>query len=800
SLSVRELVEWVIREGDIDNRYAGPAREDAMLLGANAHRRLQKAAGGDYRAEVPVSYTAELLLDGKEPFFLTVDGRADGVIEGTGEDGMPALTVDEIKGVFRDVQAMEGPEKVHLAQAEMYAFILADERGQCPVSVQMTYVELHEDETNGIVTPLLEQVRRFTFRYSYEEIRTRFYELIDLYEPWIRFMVRHERERNASAKDLPFPYEYRPGQKTIVRQVYESVTAKKHLFVQAPTGIGKTLAMLYPVIRASSEGKGDKIFYLTAKTVAGRAAEEAIRILSEKGLCFSCIQITAKEKLCPLDKAECDPVHCDRAKGHFSRVNEAIYDLITHERSVSMAAIQSYAEKYRVCPYEFALDVSLFMDVIICDYNYVFDPHVYFRRYFAGGESDSVLLIDEAHNLVERAREMYSAVLVKEEVLAGKKLFADGKTVVKHLTKLNTLLLNEKRLTEHTRELSDTDLVPLYAEATALADSMSRYFDRHRSTADRDEKLDLYFRISDFVTTYESMGAGYLSYAGFAEDGGFFVKLFCIDPSERLSERLGEIRSAVFFSATFLPIRYYKELLSGNADSEAIYIDSPFDPDRRRILISRDVSSKYTRRNAAEYERIAAYLLHLAETETGNYLAFFPSHKFLEDVAEVLEKQAGDRIEIIRQQRVMREEERSAFLSQFTEDGRSRERSLLGLSVMGGLFSEGIDLKGDSLIGVAVVGTGLPQVSGERELIRTYYERNGQNGFDYAYRFPGFTKVLQAAGRLIRTVDDEGIILLLDERFLFRDNLALFPREWAEFDVIGLSEATEKIRNFWRWR
>ena len=796
TVSVRELVEWVVREGDIDNRRTGPAREDAMILGASLHRKIQKAAGGNYRAEVPLLFTVPVEIPGDEPLELTVEGRADGIIEDTDEEGRPVYTVDEIKGVFRSVEAMEAPENVHLAQAEVYAFILSEEKGSLPVSVQMTYAQLREDEKSGLPVLDPDDVKRFKFAYTAEEIRARFFHYIEEYAPWVRFMARHERERNASVKQLTFPYPFRPGQQKIMKQVYEAVTGGRNLFVQAPTGIGKTLAMLYPSVQSVASGQGERIFYLTAKTVAGRAAIEALRILSGKGLAFSFIQITAKEKLCPLDKAECDPVRCDRAKGHFSRVNEAIYALITSESAFSTETILEYAEKYSVCPYEFALDVSLFTDVIICDYNYVFDPHVYFRRYFAGGDTDSILLVDEAHNLVERAREMYSASLVKEHVLAGKKLFPDGKGPARKLEKLNRLLLEFKRETAGCREIEATDLASVYAAAVVAAEAVREYMDKHVSAPDQEERLALYFELADFVSVYDSFEEGYLAYADHAEDGAFFIKLFCIDPAKRLGERLDQVRSAVFFSATFLPIRYYKELLSGDPESDAIYVDSPFDPEKRRLLIVRDCSTKYTRRTAEEYERIAGHLIDMARGKKGNYLAFFPSHKFLEDVYEVLSAREDEDVEVIRQERVMKDEERKAFLARFT-DRTDNDRSLLALSVMGGLFSEAIDLTGDSLIGVAVVGTGIPQVSGERELIRAYYERTARDGFDYAYRLPGFTKVLQAAGRLIRTNEDEGVILLMDERFMYHENKALFPREWANYQAADRKSIAGKIRAFW---
>ena len=819
-LSVRELVEFVLKSGDISTGASIKAAGDAMLEGAKAHRKIQESQGSGYESEVPLKIEVPCFsVSLKESFFrenpedplafLQIEGRADGILKE--KDGK--VLIDEIKGIYRDIHELREPVPVHLSQAQVYAFIYAKVHGLEDISVRITYVQLSEEDTGKRRKIKDTELRYFTFSYTFPEITEIFLDLAEKYRKWAVFIVKHRKERRESASGFPFPYAYRPGQREIMVQAYRTMEKSGRLFIQAPTGIGKTLAMLYPGIQAVGQGYGDKIFYLTAKTVTSVVAEDTMKLFSERGLRFSAVKITAKEKMCPLERAECDPSVCERAKGHFDRVNEAVYDIITHENTVTAEIILFYAEKHTVCPYELSLDVSLYTDVIICDYNYAFAPHVALQRYFSGGEGDYIFLLDEAHNLPARARDMCSATLVKEELLSAKKLFPGQKTILKWLEKANKTMLSLKRECDRVTVFTEEDFPnALLYELENLKEAILRFLDRNPLQEKRREMLDFLFTVSDFTDTAVYMSEGYKTYAAFGEGDTFFIKLFCIDPSSRLKERLEHIKSAVFFSATFLPINYYKELISGDREEPAIYVNSPFDERKRALLLSKDVSTKYTRRNTAEYRKIAEYICRLAAGKKGNYLVFFPSHKFLEEVREVLEemllseKEEADRtgkspapsFTLLLQKRSMSEEERNEFLRAFENPHTGPgDASLLGLCVMGGVFSEGIDLKNEALIGVAVVGTGLPMVCTERELIRTYYEENGENGFDFAYRFPGFNKVMQAAGRLIRTPEDSGVILLLDERFCYRENIRLFPKEWMNYEETDLKEVSARVEDFW---
>lgn len=788
-LSVRSFVEWILRSGDIDSRSEAGLSENAMAIGSLVHKRLQQRekAEGLYEAEVALKISASLLDGEKEVGKLCIEGRADGIYEPTEEN--PLYVIDEIKSTFSDVSLMEEPVPVHFAQAAVYAYIYATDNRLPAIGIQMRYVTLETEDGKMRISDT--PVRTFYSEYSYEEISALFNSYLEKYKPWALWVLKHRRERMESINNLSFPFSYRSGQKKLVYQVYDTIGKEEMLFVEAPTGTGKTIAMLYPSIRRMGEGLTEKIFYLTAKTVTSFVAEDTMKLLFQQGLKATYVKITAKEKMCPLKTPECDPIHCPYAKGHFDRVNDCIYELITTKNSFSMSEISEAAERYKVCPFEMSLDASYFADVIIGDYNYAFAPHVALKRYFEGGSSDAVLLIDEAHNLSDRAREMYSAILVKENILSIKHLFSDAKSIVTAAEKVNKILLELKRecdkVTLFTEETFPTVLI--YALLT-LRDKIGKYLEETKNPENRADKLTRFFEIRDFLDTYDVMGEDYISYASFTESGEFFLKLFCIHPARRLGETFSDVRSSILFSATFLPIRYYKELLSEDPEVKAIQTESPFPPDHKKIVIASDVTSRYQRRNEDEYRKIASYITKIASEKRGNYLVFFPSYKFMEEVRGYISEDAGT---ILMQKRTMTEEDRREFLKTFET---TSDTSLLGLTVIGGLFSEGIDLTGEKLIGVIIVGTGFPMVDAERELMKQYYEAHEENGFDFAYRFPGFNKVLQCAGRLIRTAEDRGMIFLLDDRFLQYPYPKLFPSDW-KIAVTNIDGIESEIRDFW---
>ncbi|MCR5468532.1 MAG: ATP-dependent DNA helicase [Lachnospiraceae bacterium] len=780
-ISVRNLVEFILRSGDIDNRYSDGARLDAMQEGSRIHRKIQKSMGPDYMAEVSLKIEIEM-----GEYILVVEGRADGII--TPYDGK--VTIDEIKGMYDRVDLFEEPVPVHLAQAKCYAYIYALMNGLDEIDVQMTYVNMDTEE-----------VKRLTQSFEFKDLETWFDGLIKSYKKWSDFSFYWQKEMRKTIKPLEFPYEYRPGQKELASDVYRTILRKKDLFLQAPTGVGKTLSTIFPAVKAVGEGLADKIFYLTAKTMTASVASKTFDIFMERGYRAKTIQITAKEKMCLCEEMTCDPEHCEYAKGHFDRVNDAVYEMLNEKDKFMRDEIREFAKAQKVCPFEFSLDLSSWCDNIICDYNYVFDPTVYLKRFFAeGNKGEYLFLVDETHNLVDRGRQMYSASLKKEDFLAVRKLVkGHNKKLEDALSRCNKILLDMKRDCPDIKELDDVDIF-VYS-LMRLANVMDNFLKKSVGFVHRKEVTEFYFELRNFLNIYELVDRHYVIYCEFDENDDFVVKLFCVDPSFNLEQCLKKARTTVFFSATLLPIGYYKSLLTKKTDSYAIYAESSFAKEQKLLLVAGDVTTKYTRRSEDEYKKMASYIYEMVKAKDGKYMVFAPSYLMMKNVKEafetILEAQDDERVvngswRLLMQESRMKEADREAFLEEFNGDG-----TLVAFCVMGGIFAEGIDLTEEKLIGAVILGTGLPQVGHEQEVLKSYFDDMDGEGFDYAYRIPGMNKVLQSAGRVIRTVKDRGVIMLLDERFLQSAYKNLFPREWDDYRICNLNTAGEEIRKFW---
>ena len=773
-ISVRNLVEFIFRSGDIDNRIGKGAQKEAMQEGSRMHRKIQGRMGMEYRAEVPLKLEVP-----QEQYVLALEGRADGII--TNVDG---VTVDEIKCMYTDVTRFEEPIFVHKAQAMCYAYIYALQNGLDQISVQLTYCDLDTEE-----------ICRFEEAFSFFWLERWFQDMMEAYRKWTDFQFAWRKIRQTSIQTLEFPFPYREGQYKLVGDVYRTINRKKILFIQAPTGTGKTISTLFPAIRAVGENLGDKIFYLTAKTITRTVAKDTCDLLKAKGYRGKVIVLTAKEKMCPCEEMDCNPSNCLRAKGHYDRVNDAVYALITTEEDFTRERMLAQAEKYQVCPFEMSLDASLYADIIICDYNYVFDPNVYLKRFFSEEEKgDYIFLVDEAHNLVERGREMYSAVLVKEEILTVKKLVrGKDRKLEAALEKCNRQMLEWKR---------ECETYTIYESIGAFAFSLMRlmslldiFLQSRGEMPERKEVTEFYLNLRHFMNMFERVDENYVLYSDFDETDRFCLHLYCVNPSVNLQECLERGKSTIFFSATLLPVNYYKNLLSSKKDNYAVYADSAFREEQRLLFIGRDVSSLYTRRTLGEFHRIALYIQQVLRAKKGNYLIFFPSYRFMEDVYEQFLAVNEQEADCMMQSGNMNEADREEFIQEFSNP---RGKSLAAFCVLGGIFSEGIDLKEDLLIGVLIVGTGLPQICNQREILKEYYQEENGQGFDYAYQYPGMNKVLQAAGRVIRTASDRGIIGLLDDRFLRSDYRQLFPREWSQYEVHTLDSLPGALEAFWK--
>lgn len=857
-ISVRSLVEFILRSGDIDNRHVRGA-DNAMQEGSRIHRMIQKRMDSDYQAEVPLKFTHVT-----DNYTLTVEGRADGIID---KDG--SITIDEIKGTYRDLSRMKKPVDVHVAQAKCYAYMYGVRQNVKYISVRMTYCNIETED-----------IRYFYEDYTFEELEKWFIWLIDSYKKWADYNYEWREVRQASINTLQFPFEYRDGQKELVTYVYQTIFHSKKLFLEAPTGVGKTISTVFPAIKAMGKGMGDKLFYLTAKTITRTVAEDTFSLLRDKGLRFKSVVITAKDKICFLDKPMCNPESCPYAKGHYDRINDAIYDLLISRESFSREAIEEYAVKHQVCPFELCLDLSLFSDAVIGDYNYLFDPHVYLKRFFGDGMSNNYLfLIDEAHNLLERGREMYSAPLIKEDFLELKRELKEtvmseienncrkngvlgqmtfeltaedtvlsetdsptrsteddygtlyikgmktkeysGKSLLirrgyaekidHYLDKCNKELLALKRQCDSYMLVENID--PFVKQLMRLHATIDEYLDEQEEEKldIRDSLLDFFFEISHFLEIYEELDSNYVKYTQITEDNTFMIKLFCVNPAQNLKRCMKRGRSSILFSATFLPIQYYKKLLGGEEDDYEVYAKSVFDNEKRALFIAGDVTSKYTRRTEKEFDKMARYIYEVVKRREGNYMVFCPSYSFMQTVYSVfIEEYCEENMECIIQSEYMNEQDREEFLAKFSAsadvdfDGlinidieTENESTLIAFCVLGGIFGEGIDLKNDSLIGALIIGTGLPQICCEREILKFYFDENGENGYDYSYRYPGMNKVLQAAGRVIRTADDIGVVALLDERFMQMSYRRMFPREWVDYEIVDIDRIGERVENFW---
>lgn len=844
-VSVRQLVEFILREGSIDNRKSGGA-DTAMQEGSRIHRMLQRRMGSEYHAEIGLQCTWST-----PEYDIIIEGRADGIIDynwgehdtepyGTmhnkktyvinpqkteNEKTLPAhvkeekVIIDEIKGTYRELKRITQPVGVHLAQAKCYAYMYAEENHIEHIGVRMTYCHIETEE-----------LKYFHEDYTYAELKQWFDELMQEYRKWADFQFEWNGIRTESIKGLQFPFPYRDGQKELVTYVYQTIYHKRRLFLEAPTGVGKTVSTVFPAVKAMGEGMAEKIFYLTAKTITRTVAQECFGLLQEKGLQMKTIALTAKDKICFMKQqemqeqeehaladrtgdVECNPDACPYANGHFDRINDAMYDLLTHEDHFTREKIQEYAARYQVCPFEFSLDMSLFSDVIICDYNYVFDPRVYLKRFFTDGigKRDYVFLIDETHNLLDRGREMYSAALFKDSFLRTRRMMKEvSPKVAGHLDKCNKELLAMKRQCESARREEKID--GFVATLNHLFAAIDDFLDEHDTFPNKKELLEFYFEVAHFLNMYEIMDDHYVVYSQLMDDGNFMLKLFCVDPSRNLRQCMQKGRSAVLFSATLLPIQYYKRLLGGEPTDYEVYAKSTFDEKKKALLIANDVTSKYTRRNEQEFARIAQYIYEVVRQRHGNYMVFLPSHLFLEQVYNSFMETYynAEAMTCIVQEDYMSESRREEFLQCFQGNGccdipdrtdlgigEATDSSLIGFCVMGGIFSEGIDLKRDSLIGAIIVGTGIPQVGCERQFLKEYFDAQGENGFDYAYRYPGMNKVLQSAGRVIRTAEDVGVVALLDERFLEPQYRRMFPREWSQYEIVSVSQVSGKVERFW---
>ncbi len=748
-ISVRALVEYVYRSGSIDNKFRTAT---TLTEGTKAHKVIQSTYQETDQKEVFLKTEMEY----KEMRFI-IEGRCDGLIVRQDE-----LLIDEIKSTSRDLaEIKEDSNPVHWAQAKVYAYMYAKDRDLEEMSVQLTYIHVVTGEQ-----------KKFLKRFSFQELKQFVEELVQYYFPYASLMKEHRIRRDQSIQDLQFPFEaYREGQRKLAGAIYKTIAEEKNIFANAPTGIGKTISTIFPTVKAMGEGKLERMFYLTAKTITRQTAEEAFSLMKNKGLCMSAVTITAKDKICFKEETICQKEYCEFANGYYDRVNEAFLDIFSNETFINRTMIEEYARKHTLCPFEFSLDLAFIADAIICDYNYIFDPKVSLKRFFDDHKRQSALLIDEAHNLVDRAREMFSAQLQKSSFLTLKREYK-GTNLYESANKLNKYFIELKKKCSEKghlvlKELQE-DLIEMLEQFVHSAEIELL---QQTKSAEQTLLLDTYFAATGYCRIAKLYDERYVTYVE-AEKNEVHIKMFCLDPSFLLRQTSKKFRATVYFSATLLPLQYFMNMLGGTPEDYTLSVPSPFSKEQTEVYIQ-PLSTRYHDRENTK-KQIIEMLSTLVRGRGGNYLIFFPSYQYMKSVYEDFTLNFPEIRTIIQNHR-MSEEEREQFLAEFKEDSRD---AFIGFAVLGGIFSEGVDLKGDRLNGVIVVGVGLPQLSLERNIMKEYFQASGKNGYDYAYTFPGINKVLQAGGRLIRSETDSGVIVLVDDRFLTEKYQKLLPNEW----------------------
>jgi DNA excision repair protein ERCC-2 len=772
-ISVKSLVKHALRAGDLLLDVWEPK---VNLEGIRAHQRIQKSRPDEYSSEVRVS--RQFL---KGDFKVEIQGRIDGVFQ------YPDQTIiEEIKTTAQSLDQLETHQgHLHWGQAKVYAYLYCEDHALDEVDVQVTYFDVETGETR-------ERIDRFTR----SELVSFFDAALDTYVGWQTAVEDWIELRNNSIRDTAFPFSsYRPGQRELAVRVYRAIAKNNQLLAQAPTGIGKTIASIFPAIKAMAEGFTDRIFYLTARTTGKTAAEKAIEILNDAGLRLKSVTLTAKDKICFNPDRACNGEECDFARGYYDRVGGALEDFLNTDR-LDRGGVEELARRHRLCPFELSLEIALWADLVIGDYNYGFDPRVSLRRLLEEG-GEYTFIIDEAHNLVDRSREMFSAELEKRPLMRIRRALKNSHpNLWRALGRVDSQLRKLNLLCKEAGGSVTLDEAPINLEKplTRFVRETQRSLSSRTGTPikAKEELLDQYFACYRFLNVFEQFDDNYATCL-FPDGTDLKLRLYCMDPSPQLKQILKRSRAAILLSATLVPIRYFREILGCSDAAGEFVLPSPFP--RRNVcsMLCDSVSTLY--RDREETREEVAQLLHtFVSQRVGNYLLFFPSYEYLEMVLDCFFRLDTSGLEIILQKPQMPEEHRDQFLKTFSEN---RKKTLAGFVVMGGAFGEAIDLGGNRLTGAAIVGVGLPGVSLERELIREYFTKSRNSGFDFSYRYPGISRVLQAAGRVIRSETDRGSILLIDRRFsqgLYRQ---LLPREWSPTLVRTGDDVKKTLQRFW---
>ncbi|KGP73655.1 ATP-dependent helicase [Pontibacillus yanchengensis Y32] len=754
--SVRPLVEYVFRSGSITSGFQSTS---TMTEGTKAHQYIQSQYKDTDKKEV--------LFQQSIPFrdlVFEIEGRCDGLLFHDDQ-----VVIEEIKSTQKDIHEISKEDKpVHWAQAKVYAYIYAFQHKLTEIDIQLTYIQVETYEQ-----------LHFKETYSFNELEAFLNDVLEGFYPYAILLHNHQKNRNKSAQALTFPFPtFRDGQRYFAGAVYKSIKEQSDLFANAPTGTGKTISTTFPAIKAMGEGHLTQFYYLTAKTVTRQIAEEALTLMIQKGLEVKAVTITAKDKIC-FKEDGCTNEHCPFTEGYYDRINDTIIDVLTNESLLNQPVIESYAKKHMVCPFELSLDLAYSADAVICDYNYIFDPRVSLKRLGNDQKKHTALLIDEAHNLVDRARTMFSAELFKSSFTKIITMYNHhNNDLVETASALKEAFSTFEKQAENKQEVfssAPSSLLTLLSPFIKAAEE--ELLDPKIEGEESEHLLETYFTANSFIKIGQLYNESYVTYLEQWRQE-VVVKMFCVNPSLLLKKAGKDFQSKTYFSATLTPLDYYKDMLGAKEEDYQLAIPSPFASEHTQTFI-KPISTRYRDRDQS-INQIAKTIRNFTMEETGNYIVFLPSYEYMYRIYDAFQDLYPE-VETILQHQDMNEKNRAAYLDNFVADPT---QTLIGFAVLGGIFSEGIDLKGNRLSGVFIIGVGFPQIGLERNIIKDYFANINKNGFDYAYRYPGMNKVLQAGGRLIRTESDKGFIVLIDDRFLQASYKTLLPPEWRDYTVL----------------
>jgi len=771
SLSVHQLVDYLLRKGDIDDRIFN---NETMEEGSEIHRSYQKKQGPKYLSEVDLKTTIIY-----EQYEILLHGRADGVVVGD------KVVIDEIKSTNSSIKEFnEKNEPWHLGQAECYAYMYCREHNIKEIDITLTYISQLNHKTFQ---------KEFEYNYNMLEIKINSY--IQEYFDFMNLVQGKIIEKNKSIRKLTFPFPLRKGQTEIIKYSEECILEKKVRFLEASTGLGKTISIVFGALKGSIKSKTDKIFFLAAKNSGFKSASDCLQILRESGLKITSIEILAKEKMCLNKNHNCNPDDCPFAREYYDKINKILIESLVNENELSSEKIIEIGERNLICPFELSLDLSLNADFIIMDYNYLYNPISYLRRFFDVPENtyNNFLILDEAHNLVDRSRDMYSASINNAEFEIAKKSYKSIKSnkfkeIMDKLTEDFDLFSKFESDDENILlEKLDDDFVN---HLNTYQDAIRKYRKNHpkyKNIEDKGFGLDVF----KFLTIYELISECYKIYVK-KDDSNYSINLFCVDASRFILGLTPKINGTIFFSGTLTPIDYYQKAILGSSNYDKLIVSSPFDKENLLVLYDKSISIRYKDRENS-LKDVMNTITAFVSNKVGNYITFVPSFAYLKMLKDTF---SNEKVNVYFQSDEMTNKDKTLFLSKFKNNP---SKTTIGICVLGGSFSEGIDLVDDRLIGIIVIGVGLPSISFENNLILDYYNKNKMPGFSYAYTNPGINKVMQAVGRLIRSEKDRGIALLIDDRYGYKEYAELFKNVWLNNKKVNsINTIKSEINSFYK--